>query len=109
MLRPASRKSSQTGTARFRIRAKQPERWDAVLLRLDALDPTFIVLCRPITKPSHTVPAVTEKLWRPPFRIDIANVIRRGRNTIAIDASYLWVNRLIGYAQVRWLVEQSSE
>lgn len=72
--------TSQAGTAIFRIKDKLPERWDArtgsitpltyviegertaVPIQLDALDSTFVVFRRAVTKASHTVPAVTEKL-----------------------------------------------
>jgi hypothetical protein len=38
-------------------------------------------------------------LWRPPFRVDITDAIKRGRNDISIGVTNLWVNRLIGDAQ----------
>jgi len=38
-------------------------------------------------------------LWRPPFRVDVTNTLRRGRNQISIAVTNLWVNRLIGDAQ----------
>ena len=38
-------------------------------------------------------------VWRPPFRVDVTDAIRRGRNDISIDVTNLWVNRLIGDAQ----------
>lgn len=38
-------------------------------------------------------------LWRPPFRVDVTDSIRRGRNDISIAVTNLWVNRLIGDAQ----------
>jgi hypothetical protein len=38
-------------------------------------------------------------LWRPPFRVDVTDAIKRGRNDISIAVTNLWVNRLIGDAQ----------
>ena len=38
-------------------------------------------------------------LWRPPFRVDVTEAIKRGRNDISIAVTNLWVNRLIGDAQ----------
>ena len=38
-------------------------------------------------------------MWRPPFRIDVTDTLRRGRNQISIAVTNLWVNRLIGDAQ----------
>ncbi|AUD07274.1 glycosyl hydrolase [Spirosoma pollinicola] len=38
-------------------------------------------------------------LWKKPFRIDITEALRSGRNTVQIKVTNLWVNRLIGDAQ----------
>jgi len=37
--------------------------------------------------------------WREPFRVDISEQVRAGRNTLEIRVANLWVNRLIGDAQ----------
>ena len=35
-------------------------------------------------------------LWTPPFRTDITRLLHKGQNTLEIEVSNLWVNRLIG-------------
>jgi len=35
-------------------------------------------------------------LWRPPFRIDVTDFLRKGDNNLEIDVTNLWVNRLVG-------------
>ncbi len=35
-------------------------------------------------------------LWKPPYRLDIRKAIAIGRNTLEIEVTNLWVNRLIG-------------
>jgi hypothetical protein len=38
-------------------------------------------------------------LWHPPFRVRIDGTLHAGANSIEIDVSNLWANRLIGDAQ----------
>ncbi len=38
-------------------------------------------------------------LWRPPFRIDVTDALKPGRNELEIAVTNLWVNRLIGDEQ----------
>ncbi len=38
-------------------------------------------------------------VWKKPFRIDIAEALHSGRNTLQVKVTNLWVNRLIGDAQ----------
>ncbi|GAB3249468.1 hypothetical protein GCM10027347_06580 [Larkinella harenae] len=38
-------------------------------------------------------------IWKKPFRIDITNALKPGQNTVQIQVTNLWVNRLIGDAQ----------
>lgn len=38
-------------------------------------------------------------LWMPPYRMDISGAIRRGRNSIEIEVTNSWANRLIGDEQ----------
>ncbi|WP_448248766.1 glycosyl hydrolase [Thalassotalea agariperforans] len=35
-------------------------------------------------------------LWKPPFAVDISSAIKAGENTLQIDITNTWVNRLIG-------------
>ena len=35
-------------------------------------------------------------LWKPPFRIDVTEALRRGENSLQIEVANLWVNRMIG-------------
>lgn len=37
-------------------------------------------------------------LWKPPFRVNIAGVLKPGRNTLEIRVADLWPNRMIGDA-----------
>ena len=37
--------------------------------------------------------------WKKPFKLDISEAVKTGKNTIQIKVSNLWVNRLIGDAQ----------
>ena len=38
-------------------------------------------------------------LWRPPFTIDITDALLEGDNTLEIDVTNLWVNRMVGDEQ----------
>ena len=38
-------------------------------------------------------------LWKPPFRVDITDVLKPGRNRLEVRVTNLWPNRLIGDAQ----------
>ena len=37
--------------------------------------------------------------WHAPFRVDIAEFTRPGRNRLSVKVANMWVNRLIGDAQ----------
>ena len=38
-------------------------------------------------------------LWKPPFRADITDAVKKGRNVMEVRVTNLWPNRLIGDAQ----------
>ncbi|MDN3663984.1 glycosyl hydrolase [Algibacter miyuki] len=38
-------------------------------------------------------------LWKPPFQIEIKDVLKKGENTLEVKVTNLWPNRLIGDAQ----------
>ena len=38
-------------------------------------------------------------LWHRPFRLEVGKALRTGSNTLEIDVTNLWVNRLIGDEQ----------
>lgn len=38
-------------------------------------------------------------MWKPPFRVDISELAREGLNTLEVEVTNLWVNRLIGDEQ----------
>jgi len=46
-------------------------------------------------------------LWNKPFRIEIREALKSGTNTLEIDVTNLWVNRLIGDEQypedIEWM------
>ena len=37
-------------------------------------------------------------LWKPPFVVEVTGVVKPGDNTLAIDVTNTWLNRLIGDA-----------
>lgn len=39
-------------------------------------------------------------LWKPPYRIDITNVVKAGNNELQVKVTNLWPNRLIGDEQL---------
>ena len=40
-------------------------------------------------------------LWKPPFRADVTDALRPGRNSLEVRVTNLWPNRLIGDARIR--------
>ncbi len=39
-------------------------------------------------------------LWKPPFTLDATSVLERGRNSLRIQVTNLWINRMIGDQQL---------
>jgi len=35
-------------------------------------------------------------LWKPPYRVDVSEVVKPGRNALEVKVTNLWVNRMIG-------------
>ncbi len=35
-------------------------------------------------------------LWKPPFRVEVSRAVKAGANTLEVEVTNLWVNRLIG-------------
>ncbi|MDC8833052.1 glycosyl hydrolase [Alteromonas gilva] len=42
---------------------------------------------------------VVDTLWKPPFHADVSHYLSAGENTLTLNVTNLWVNRLIGDAQ----------
>ena len=40
--------------------------------------------------------AALRTTWKPPFRYDVTHLLRKGKNTLVIQVTNLWANRLIG-------------
>ena len=39
-------------------------------------------------------------LWKAPYRVDVTDAVRPGSNTLVIDVTNLWINRMIGDEQL---------
>jgi hypothetical protein len=39
-------------------------------------------------------------LWKPPYSLDVTDILRNGENTLSISVTNLWPNRLIGDEQL---------
>jgi hypothetical protein len=44
-------------------------------------------------------------LWKTPFKVDVTGALKPGSNTILVQVTNLWVNRLIGDQQ-SWAVKK---
>jgi hypothetical protein len=43
-------------------------------------------------------PHTRSQSWKPPFRVDVTDVVKSGRNTLEIRVANRWPNRMIGDA-----------
>jgi len=48
-------------------------------------------------------------LWKPPFRRDVTAALREGDNTITVQVTTLWKNRLIGDARIQGVTPAESQ
>lgn len=39
-------------------------------------------------------------LWKPPFRVDISDAIKEGKNELKVDVANTWLNRMVGDEQL---------
>ena len=39
-------------------------------------------------------------LWKPPFRVEVTDILKKGKNDLEIEVTNLWANRLIGDEQL---------
>jgi hypothetical protein len=39
-------------------------------------------------------------LWKPPYRVDVTGALQTGENTLGVEVTNLWVNRMIGDEQL---------
>lgn len=84
-----------SGTAHYRTEVKIPEKAiaDAKRVLLDLGNVAFVAALRVNGMPLDT-------LWKPPYEMDITDVVRVGTNQIEVIVSNLWTNRLIGDARL---------
>ena len=81
-----------SGTARYTttIRMKMIDRTNRYILDLGELKNLAVVTVNG---------QLIANLWHAPFKADITDVLRKGENTLEIDVTNLWVNRMIGDEQ----------
>jgi hypothetical protein len=84
-----------SGTATYTNRFVLPDRWDRshskVLLDLGRV--------REFAQVRLNDKALPDILWKPPFRVDVTATLKSGVNTIEIQVTNLWPNRIIGDQQ----------
>ena len=78
-----------SGTARYtqQLHLKKLERHYRYVLDLGEVKNLAVV---------HVNGQVIGTLWRPPFTVDITEALHGGVNTLEIDVTNLWVNRMVG-------------
>ncbi len=78
-----------SGTARYtqQLHLKEQERHYRYVLDLGEVKNLAVV---------HVNGQVIGTLWRPPFTVDITEALHGGDNTLEIDVTNLWVNRMVG-------------
>lgn len=78
-----------SGTASYRTRFEVPEKRSKVLLDLGHVE---------VMAQVRVNGRDLGILWKPPYRVDVTDVVNTGTNTLEIAVVNLWVNRLIGDA-----------
>lgn len=77
-----------TYTNKFKIKSLKPDRH--YILKLGEVKNMARVRVN-----GHEAPL----LWKAPFEADVTDMLQRGENTIEIDVTNLWVNRMVGDEQ----------
>ena len=81
-----------SGTSTYRREVTLPESFAGRPVLLDL--GTVMVMARVVVNGADC-----GLLWQPPYRVDVTPHVRPGRNTLEIQVTNRWVNRLIGDEQ----------
>ena len=81
-----------SGTSTYRREVTLPESFAGRPVLLDL--GTVMVMARVVVNGADC-----GLLWQPPYRVDVTRHVRPGRNTLEIQVTNRWVNRLIGDEQ----------
>jgi len=84
-----------SGTATYRKTVEVPQGWTQKDGRV-VLD---LGLVREIAEVRVNGQAIGGALWKPPFRVDVTDALRTGKNELEVSVTNLWRNRLIGDMQ----------